>query len=215
MKRYINFKAITIILSCILVFVSCEKEDEPVALTLSESSLEIYAGDNGSATIETGNGGYSASSSNELVATVSISGSSITITAIAKGSATITVSDQAGKSVTIAITVNSALISTDRKRFNWDGVTIELNTANGWGNTILSDRVAVTNLSEETQYVLTWTGGFTVGDKTSATLKIAKDKETTEEITLNELEVQSEEEGVYSVIFSTSTTSGELVFENK
>jgi len=198
-----------------LVFVSCEKEDEPVALTLSESSLEIYAGDNGSATIETGNGGYSASSSNELVATVSISGSSITITAIAKGSATITVSDQAGKSVTIAITVNSALISTDRKRFNWDGVTIELNTANGWGNTILSDRVAVTNLSEETQYVLTWTGGFTVGDKTSATLKIAKDKETTEEITLNELEVQSEEEGVYSVIFSTSTTSGELVFENK
>lgn len=215
MKKFINLKTATIILSCVLVFISCKKDEEPVELILNESSVELYAGNNGEVTIETGNGGYAAFSSDESVATIAVSSSTITITAVSKGSATITVIDQEEKSETISITVKSTLIDSSTDRFKWDGTTINLNTANNWGHAILSDRVAITNISETKQYVLAWTGGFTEGDKTSATLKIAISGETTEEITLTNLEIQSvSDKGVYSVIFSSSTTSGELAFEN-
>lgn len=107
--------------------------------------------------------------------------------------------------------VNSDVISTTTARFKWNTTTVELDKANNWSTTLLTDRVAVSNVSDKKQYILVWTGGFTTGDKTNASLRIVEENKTTEVVTLTNLEIQASTSSLYSVVFNTATQSGELV----
>lgn len=210
---HINLNTIVWMLSLVLIVASCNDDDDELApdLKLEKTSVEVYAGENATVTIETGNGGYTVSSSSAMVATAEVSGTTVTITGVAKGSATITVTDQSGRTATVTATVNTAIIDATTARFKWDS-TIELEKVNNWGTSILTDRVAVTNLTDKKQFVLLWTGGFTVGEKTGAKLRVVESGKTTEEVTLTALEVQTAESNRYSIVFSKDTQKGELVF---
>ncbi|MGV8092088.1 MAG: hypothetical protein AB2L24_09525 [Mangrovibacterium sp.] len=210
---HINLKTILSLLFFTFILASCKDDEEIIPdLTLDKTSVEITVDEQGTVKIETGNGGYTVSSSSATIATAAISGTTITITGVAKGGATITVKDQSGKTATIAVTVNTAIIDATTPRFKWTN-TIELEKTNGWGTTILTDRVAVTNLTDKKQFVLLWTGGFTAGEKTGAKLRIVESgNTTTEEVTLTALEVQKVDNNRYSIVFSKDTQKGELVF---
>jgi len=209
---HINLNTLMWILSLVLIFTSCKDDEEIIPdLTLDKSSVEVYAGENATVTIETGNGGYTVSSSSATFATAAVSGTTVTITGVAKGGAIITVKDQSGKTATVSVTVSSAIIDATTLRFKWTN-TIELGKTNGWGTTILSDRVAVTNLTDKKQFVLLWTGGYTVGEKSGAKLRIVENGQQTQEVTLTALEVQKAESNRYSIIFTDGTKNGELVF---
>ncbi|MGV8094898.1 MAG: hypothetical protein AB2L24_23850 [Mangrovibacterium sp.] len=209
---HINLNTIVWMLSLALILGSCKDDEEIIPdLTLDKSSVEVYIGENATVTIKTGNGGYIVSSSSATIATADLSGTTVTITGVAKGETTVTVKDQSGKTATIAVTVNTAIIDATTARFKWDS-TIELEKANNWGTAILADRVAVTNLTDKKQFVLLWTGGFTVGEKTGAKLRVVESGKTTEEVTLTALEVQTAENNRYSIVFNKDTQKGELVF---
>jgi len=213
MKRKVSTtsKSLLVMLGFVLAFSSCKKDETDAELTMDKTSVEIYAGETATVIIQTGNGGYTVSSSSEATATASVSDAAITITGVAKGLSTVTVTDQGGKTATISVTVNSATIDATTARFKWDN-TIFLNTTNGWGTTILSNRVAITNLTDKKQFVLLWTGGYTMGEKTEAKLRIVANGQETTEVALTDLEIQKAENGLYSLIFSNATKSGELVF---
>ena len=215
MKKLLSITTISLmlLLGFVLVFSSCKDDDDKLdaELTLDKSSVEVYAGENATVTIKTGNGGYMVSSSSESVATAAVSDQSVTISGVAKGSATVTVKDQADKTATVSVTIETAIIDATTARFKWEN-TIALETTNNWGTTILSDRVAVTNLSDKKQYVLSWTGGYTVGEKTGGKLRMLESGTETQEITLTNLEVQKAENNLYSLVFSDGTKNGELVF---
>ena len=88
----------------------CGLTVRPVAIIapflLSEGNAEIGMYDNCIVQITSGNGSYTAASSDENVATATIDGSSVIITAVAVGTATITVTDtRIGESDTIEVTV--------------------------------------------------------------------------------------------------------------
>lgn len=76
----------------------------PSSVTVATGAAPVYS-------IGGGSGPYSATSSNVAVATVSVLGTSLTITGAAPGNANVVVRDAAGATQTIAVTVNSGLLS--------------------------------------------------------------------------------------------------------
>ena len=80
-------------------------------LILSVSFITLNAGEEDIVSITSGNGGYTASSSNNAVATATIDGSSVVVTAVAAGTATITVADtESAETATIEVTVTAPVI---------------------------------------------------------------------------------------------------------
>lgn len=210
-RMHINLKTIVMMLGLVFVLASCEKEDEVSDLKLDKTSVEVFTDENITVKIENGNGGYTVLSSADAIATATVSEQTITIAGKDKGSATVTVKDNEGKTVTVTVTVKAAIIDTTTLRFKWTN-TIELGKTNGWGTTILSDRVAVTNLTDKKQFVLLWTGGYTVGEKSGAKLRIVENGQQTQEVALTALEVQKAENNLYSIIFNKDVQKGELIF---
>lgn len=198
------------ILGFVFLLSSCDEKDPELALTIDKTEVNMFAGEQATLQISSGNGDYNVSSSSEATATATVSGQTITITGKAKGATTVTVTDKAGKTATVSVTVKSAIIDATTPRFKWTN-TVELEVSNGWGTSILSDRIAITNLAEKKQYVLIWSGGYAVGDKTEATLRIAESGKTTEKVTLTTLEVQKAEDNLYTIVFSKDAQKGELV----
>lgn len=100
-------------------FSSCSKDEKPgdnnggstggngevVALTLSTSSVEVLAGESADVTIVSGNGGYTAVSASETVATASVSGNTITVSGFQAGSTIITVKDAQKKAAALQVKV--------------------------------------------------------------------------------------------------------------
>lgn len=215
MKTIFNIKALlsVILMACATFFLaSCGEDEDPIKnLTTEATTTEVTVGNTVTIKITSGNGAYTVTSSTAAVAIAAVSGETITITGVAKGSATITLTDSKEKTVTISVTVNSAVISTTTARFKWNTTTVELDKTNNWSTTLLTDRVAVSNVTDKKQYVLVWTGGFTTGAKTNASLRIVEENKTTEVITLTNLEIQASTSSLYSVVFNTAAQSGELV----
>jgi hypothetical protein len=210
---HINLKTIVLALSCVFVLTSCEDdEDEIFDLKLEKTTIEVTEGDNATVKIESGNGGYTVSSSSAATATAAVSGEAITVTGVKAGQATITLKDKAGKSASLAVTVKSAYTIPSATQFVWDGTKIELDKVNNWSTTILFDRYAVTSIADKKQYVIAWSGGLTVGDKTAATLKIAADGQQTQTVSLTKLTVVQAESNSYYVVFNKDTQKGELYF---
>lgn len=204
--------ALTILVGFIFVLSSCKKDkDLQVNLTLAKTEAEVFVDESVTVEISAGNGGYTATSSSDAVATATVSGATVTIEGITKGSATITLKDQAGRSAVIAVTVKNAIVDPNTARFKWDN-TIELDMANGWSTTILANSFALTSLADKKQFVLSWTGGYTVGDKTDAKLRILESGKQAQEVSLTVFEVQKADNNRYSVTFSNAEKKGELVF---
>lgn len=213
MKKYINLstiKFLTLTLGLALIVSACEKEEDALDLTLSESTVELYVGDAATVTIQSGNGGYEVTSSDPEVAEVDVTGTSVRVQGVAKGTATITVTDGAGKSKTIAVTVNTAIIDASTPRFRW-GTTYPLTEANGWAVTVLADKVSITRLTDKKQFILSWSGGFSQGEKSGASLETVEGSESNSE-TLSFFEVQSAPgDETHSIVFNNGSQSGELV----
>ncbi len=51
---------------------------------------------------------------------------------------------------------------TGTPHFTWD-IAIELEQPNNWCMTLATEKVAITNLTEGKQYILTWKGGLSTG----------------------------------------------------
>ena len=201
------------ILGFALVLTACKKDEVTVDLKLDKSSVEVYTdGIAVTVKIESGNGGYVVKSSAEQIATASVSGQTVTVTGKAIGEATITITDGAEKNATVKVTVKQAIIDTATPRFKWDNNVIELGKTNNWGYTVLKDRVAVTNLTENKQYILSWKDGYSAGEKTEAKLRTVEKDKDTQETSLTSLEVQQAADNRYSVVFSKDDQKGELVF---
>lgn len=204
--------ALMIILGYLLIFSACKKDDPIINLSVDKTETEVFSGESVLINITSGSGNYSVNSSSDAVARADVAGQSIRIIGASKGAATITVKDGAGKTATISVSVKSAIIDASTPRFKWEN-TVELDVSNGWATTVLSNRVAITNLADKKQYVLMWTGDYTVGDKTEAKLRILESGKDARELTLTTLEVQRAENNLYSIIFSSEGQNGELVFK--
>ena len=105
-----TFKLLTAGLAIItLLFTSCKKEeetqDETANLTLAKTSLTLKVGEYEKVAIKTGNGTYTATSSDITKATVSLVNNELTITALAEGLATVTVSDAKNHTADISVKV--------------------------------------------------------------------------------------------------------------
>ena len=105
-----TFKLLTAGLAIItLLFTSCKKEeetqDETANLTLAKTSLTLKVGEYEKVAIKTGNGTYTATSSDITKATVTLVNNELTITALAEGLATVTVSDAKNRTADISVKV--------------------------------------------------------------------------------------------------------------
>ena len=105
-----TFKLLTAGLAIItLLFTSCKKEeetqDETANLTLAKTSLTLKVGEYEKVAIKTGNGTYTATSSDITKATVTLVNNELTITALAEGLATVTVSDAKNHTADISVKV--------------------------------------------------------------------------------------------------------------
>lgn len=95
--------------------------------------------------------------------------------------------------------------------FIWD-ITVELEQPNNWCVTVFTEKVAITNIAEGKQYLLTWKGGLTTGQKTDAILKTIVRNEQTKITELDILEVKDSDNGIYELFFRGGGRKGEIVF---
>lgn len=215
MKKSINnILGIGLIL---LLLASCMKDYvipiTDLELVTNRVHLNINSVELASATVNVryGNGGYVVESSDETVATVSNAGVEITITAIREGAATVTVTDAQGKTATIDVTATVSVPTTPT--FMWNGQVTEFDKAGGYGITILSDRIALTDIvNEQKQYILSWTGGFSEGEKTNGMLAIVRARGEPEINKLTVIKVLKSESSNHYIVFGDGTTGGELYF---
>lgn len=203
-------RAVAFLAVCLALLVTaCSDDETTVDLRLAAATAETFVGETVTVDITSGNNGYTVTVSPDAIATATVSGQTITITGKAKGTATVTVVDEAGRTATIDIVVKPP-VAGNTPRFKWTN-TIELDKANNWSTAILSGRMAVTNITERKQYILSWTGGFTVGEKTNAMLRVVERGRTTQEIALTSLELQRADDTSYALVFNKDAQSGELV----
>jgi len=200
MKKIVN---LLIVVSCVLAMGSCKKDEVQVNLTLDKTTIELVVGASGTVKIATGNGGYVLTNSSASITTTTLSESTINITGVKEGDATITVKDHTGRTVSLKITVNPSATE-----FVWNDTKILLDQANSWGLTVLSNRIAVTNVASKAQYMLSWTGDMTVGDKTGGKLQILGSSD----ITLTSLKVVKAESTGYYLTFEGDAKKGLVYF---
>lgn len=95
--------------------------------------------------------------------------------------------------------------------FSWD-ITVQLEQPNNWGLTLFENKVTVTNIIEGKQYILTWKGNLSAGEKTNGKLKtiiLGKQTKTTE---LEVLEIKELSNGTHEIFFRGGGRKGEIVF---
>lgn len=95
--------------------------------------------------------------------------------------------------------------------FTWD-ITVELEQPNSWSVTAFSEKVAITNIAEGKQYLLTWKGGLSTGKKSDAILKTIVRGEQTKTTELDILEVKDSGNNIYELFLRGGGRKGEIVF---
>lgn len=213
MNKLLNI-SIALMVSFTLLFASCNDTESIVEIKLDNNRIELKQNEQVTITVLSGNGGYEAKSSDAKVSVAIVYGTSIVIKAVDEGTSTITVTDRHGKSASINVTVSFAIPSS--AWFSWNGTDIELDKAGGYGITILSSGIGLTDLfSDEKQYFLSWSGGLTEGTKNNGVLVISEaSKAVPETVTLTSVRVvQSGTRGNY-ILFGNTTANGELFFHD-
>lgn len=95
--------------------------------------------------------------------------------------------------------------------FAWD-ITIELEQPNNWSITVCTEKLAITNIAEGKQYLLTWKGGLSTGKKSDAILKTIIRGEQTKTTELDILEVKDSGNNTYELFLRGGGRKGEIVF---
>ncbi|NGM64596.1 hypothetical protein [Sphingobacterium sp. SGR-19] len=213
MIQTINIRSFMLLLLCGIVLFSCKKEKAvPLqALELNKNNIEILEGYTSTVEITSGNGNYAVSETS--LVEVEITGNIITFTATENyGEERLFIMDGTGRKAAVDIKVIPAVLSADDPRFYWDNM-IALEQANAWSTTILENKVAITNIAEKKQLVLSWNGEFAVGVKPRATLRII-DEDDKQNISLTKLEILSidRSKNLCTIVFYKEKQKGELVF---
>lgn len=206
--------------SLVLFLSSCVAEEfsRPaidLELLSNEVYLSIVAHELSSTTVNVkhGNSGYVVESSDEsiAIATNEGTGSTITITGINEGNAVITVTDALGKTATIDVTVSMTYPTTPT--FVWNGQNIRFDRVDGYALTVFPGKIGLTDvIHDNTQYILSWTGGLTEGEKDNATLKIKSSDTEAELIELTNCKITKLDNENYYFIFSKDNIGGQLYF---
>lgn len=207
MRTIINFLSLALML---IGLVSCSKETSIVDLTVNNKTLEIAKGEIAKILVETGNGKYRAESSNNMIAKVAVSGTTIAILGMEGGSASVTITDEQGKTETINVDVSYNVPG--RSTFIWNKESTEFDNAGGYGISILESSVALTDFNESKQFLLSWEGGMTVGDKTNGKLIIADPEGRVDTFELASVTVVIAEEIGGYIVFNDGRRGGELFF---
>ncbi|EFS30708.1 hypothetical protein [Bacteroides sp. D2] len=100
---------------------------------------------------------------------------------------------------------------TGTPRFIWD-IAIELEQPNNWCMTLAIEKVSITNLTEGKQYILTWKGGLSTGQKTDGILKTVIRGEQTKKTDLDLLEIKESGNNTYEIFLRGDGRKGEIVF---
>lgn len=215
MKQFINAHILCFILILLQfsLFSSCKDDDTVGELMLDRAAIQIKEGSEGILKVESGSGGYQFSFSTDGYASAKYRENLIYIKGEKYGKVTMKITDMEGHVATLDIIVVSKVLNTDTQRFVW-GDMIELNKANNWAITQETSSIAVTNLMEGKQFVLSWDGDSSVGIKENAELQILSNQETEESqvLILAGMEILQIKEGLCSIVFSTDEKVGELVF---
>lgn len=213
MKYRIDIRFIMLWLLCGSIVAACEKEKAvPLqALELDKNSIEILESYTSTVEVISGNGDYTVSETS--LVEVEIVGNTITFTATENyGEERLFIMDGTGRKAAVDVKVIPAVLSADDPRFYWDGL-IALEQANQWSTTIMANKVAMTNVTEKKQFVLSWNGEFAVGVKPRATLRIIGE-ENKQEISLTKLEILTidRSKNLCTIVFYKEKQKGELVF---
>lgn len=78
--------------------------------------------------------------------------------------------------------------------------------------TLATEKVAITNLTEGKQYILTWKGGLSTGRKTGGVLKTVIRGEQTKNTDLDLLEIKESGNSTYEIFLRGGGRKGEIVF---
>lgn len=190
---------------------SCKKNIDDPLLKLQVDNTDVTITSINSPvilTITSGNGGYYVSSNDEGIVTAEISETTVILTAVGEGSTRIFVTDSERRSVAIEVTV--AFTLPDSEIFIWNGAVTPFDTPDGYGISILSSSVALTDIvsEEKKQIVLSWNGGFTVGDKTGGSLTVLTTEES-ETIPLTSVKILRADDSGNYIHFTDGSRSGE------
>jgi len=204
---------IMLLLFCGSIWTACEKEKAvPLqALELDKNNIEILENYTSTVEVISGNGDYTISETS--LVEVEVNGNTITFTATENyGEERLFIMDGTGRKAAVDVKVIPAVLSADDPRFYWDGL-IALEQANQWSTTIMGNKVAMTNVAEKKQFVLSWNGEFAVGVKPRATLRIIDD-EGKQDVSLTKLEILAidRSKNLCTIVFYKEKQKGELVF---
>lgn len=78
--------------------------------------------------------------------------------------------------------------------------------------TLATEKVAITNLTEGKQYILTWKGGLSTGRKAGGVLKTVIRGEQTKNTDLDLLEIKESGNNTYEIFLRGGGRKGEIVF---
>jgi hypothetical protein len=199
-----NKKNILIYTLLALIFASCAKDDEiTFDLTLNQTELAISEGENGTITITSGNGSYVLASSNEEVATATISGNTITITPKSHGATTITITDGADKRATIRVTVTSGALRDTALRFEWDGQKVVLDQLHDWSivqNHQGMGNIGVVNLAQKKSLRTSGVSNYSVGVKSNVRLHIVENGGAEQVVSLDKFEIVENKDGIFTAV---------------
>lgn len=212
MKKIIN---ITMMLLMSVALFSCKKSEAPaVELKLKGAdAIEMKVNEVTPVTIESGNGEYKATSSDDKVATATISGNTISIKGNGQGSATITVTDAQKKSATIKVTVTYAV--PNEFKMIWEGMSLEFDKADAHAITLLSSGIAVSDVVKSNkQYFFSWQGGYGEGQKSGGKMIVVEKGKEPQNITLTELVVaQNTTDGTFILFEGGNNKKGWIRFK--
>ncbi len=108
-----------------VISVTVSEKGEKAKLTLEDNELSIMEGESGAILIISGNGGYTASSADEAVATATIEGNGVIVEGKGAGETVVTVSDAEGLTAKIYVSVSELM---DKTPYG-----INMGEGYGWG----------------------------------------------------------------------------------
>lgn len=213
MKNIINIRLVLLFLCSGMLWTACEKDKAvpPQALELDKNNVELLESYSTTIEVTSGNGNYTVSETS--LVDVEIAGNTITFTATENyGEERLFIMDETGRKAAVDVKVIPAVLSADDPRFYWDGL-IALEQANQWSTTIMGNKIALTNVVEKKQFVLSWNGEFSLGVKPRAELRLIN-VEGKQDVSLTKLEILSidRSKNLCTIVFYKEKQKGELVF---
>ncbi len=213
-----QFKLIYVLLvsATCLSLTSCEEDNEDNVITLSKSKIGIYVGTSEKITISGGSEPYKVESSDNEVATASVSSKEITVTGVKEGNVNVIVTDKNGKKATLEVIVAEDPKNDPTVRFVWDQYNKKEGTEKGTYEFSKNEegKVEFKWKSEDGSSViqLSFTedpGEISVGTKKEAALTIDGTNKSIASLEVTQVKVVQEGEGATVwILFNAENKTG-------